>query len=659
MAFADFIDFRFIVAGLSLGALYGLSGIGLVILFRESGVLNLAYGAIGALSAFVSWDLLDRGVPELLVWVVAIVLGSVVSVLYGVLIAPRLSFRSTVERMIGTLGLALVLLGFVSWFWESSTRRRLELVTDSWAVEMLDVRVSVTRMGAAALAVGVTLAIGWWLKASRVGLHMRAVANDRDLSGLLGIRVLRVEIQAWAMSGALAGLSGLLLGTLTQLDPFILTFLVIPSAAAAVVGRLHSLWLTLVGGIVIGLVESVATPVESLTRFRSAAPFIVAVIAILVMQRRTAVKIYHERAEQALSAIPAPRSGWGGVSPRQVGATVIALLAVAIFVPVLFSSFWLSVFVSATIFVIAAIGLAVPYGSLGLVSLAQVGLVAVGGWITLRIGIGSALPFEVAVLLGGIGAAALGVVIGLPALRTRGIYLALVTLMLAGAVQVLLTAQGFPDGGSGFWGKVTGSESPSRLARPGYASADPGYFRLTMVVLALALALSALHTRSRPGRAWALIRTSDAAAMSAGVNVTLYKMWAFGLAGFLAGVSGGLLAGVLGQLRIQTFPAAESILLFALVVIGGPRLLFGAVLAGVLYRAVPARLTQWDLNADLALVVFGLALFHALITAPDGIAGQLRLMAKRLTSRFTPRGGDAPSVERRTRRDGQPRRVAP
>jgi len=620
----DFIDFRFIVAGLSLGSLYGLSGIGLVVLFRESGVLNLAYSAIGALTAFVSWELLDRGVPEPIVWFVSILVGAIISLVYGLVVAPRLSFRSTVERMIGTLGLALVLLGTISWRWDSATRRSLALATDRWDVELFDVRVSVTRMVAAGLAVALTASIAWWLKTSRTGLHMRSVANDRQLSALLGIRVLRVEVAAWAMSGALAGVTGLLLGSLTQLDPAILTFLVIPSAAAAVVGRLQSLWFTLAGGLAIGLVESMATPVAALTRYRSAAPFVVAIVAILIMQRRPLIRIYEDRAEQARSAVPAPMSGWRGLSRPQLVATAAALVLFALVVPSVLSSFWISVLISSTVFMIAAIGVAIPYGSLGLVSLAQVGLVAVGGWVTLRVGIGTDLPFEFVVFVGGLGAAAFGVIIGLPALRMRGIYLALVTLMLAGAIQVVLTAQGFPDGGGGFWGKVTGSQSPTLLERPGYAQTDSNYFRLVVVALALSLAIAAVHSRSRPGRAWALIRTSDAAAMSAGINITMYKMWAFGVAGFLAGVSGGLLAGVIGQLRIQTFPAAESLLLFALVVVGGPRLLFGAAIAGLLYRAVPSRLTQWDLSADLALVLFGLALFHALITAPDGIAGQLR-----------------------------------
>lgn len=633
----DVFDFRFIVAGVSLGSLYGLSGVGLVVLFKETGVLNLAYGAIGALTAFLAWDLLDRGVPEAVVWPVAVVVGAAVSVIYGLVIAPRLAYRNTVERMIGTLGLALVVLGFVSWFWASTTRRTLSLATDGWAVELFDVRVSGTRMAAAGLAVSATVAISWWLRASRVGLHMRAIANDRDLSALLGINVLRIEVGAWAMTGALCGLTGLLLGSLTQLDPAILTFLVIPSAAAALFGRLQSLWLTLAGGVVIGLAESMATPVSALTRYRSAAPFVVAIIAISVMQRKRVVQIYHDLSERSRSTVPAPLSGWRGVSWWQVAAGLAALGMYAIAVPELLSTFWLSVFISSTIFMIAAAGLAVPYGSLGLVSLAQVALVAIGGWISLRIGFATSLPFEIVVLIGGIGATLFGVVIGLPALRMRGLYLALITLMLAGAVQVLLTAGGFPDGGGGFWGRVTTSESPRRLARPSYAASDVAYFRLVVAVLALALIVSAVHLRTRPGRAWALIRTSDAAAMSAGVNTTLYKMWAFGLAGFLAGVSGGLLAGVVGQLRIQTFPAAESIVLFALVVIAGPRLLAGAVIAGLLYRAVPARLTQWDLNADLALVVFGLALFHALITAPDGIAGQLRSLGLSIQSRLTRR----------------------
>jgi branched-chain amino acid transport system permease protein len=131
------------------------------------------------------------------------------------------------------------------------------------------------------------------------------------------------------------------------------------------------------------------------------------------------------------------------------------------------------------------------------------------------------------------------------------------------------------------------------------------------------------HRRSAPGRAWALIRRSEAAALASGVNVTLYKTWAFGLSGLLAGLGGGVLAGSLGLLDASTFRASESVLLFALVVVGGARFWLGAVVTAVLYRVAPGLLNNWGVDADLALVFFGAALLHAVITAPDGLAGQI------------------------------------
>ncbi len=111
--------------------------------------------------------------------------------------------------------------------------------------------------------------------------------------------------------------------------------------------------------------------------------------------------------------------------------------------------------------------------------------------------------------------------------------------------------------------------------------------------------------------------------MAVGVNVTFYKVWAFVLAGFLAGVAGGLLAGGLKILDARSFAASESILLFALAVVGGVYHWVGALIAGLLYRAVPALLNDLGVDADLSLVIFGAALLHAIITAERGLFGQL------------------------------------
>lgn len=303
-----------------------------------------------------------------------------------------------------------------------------------------------------------------------------------------------------------------------------------------------------------------------------------------------------------------------------IGAVAFAFVLFVL--PQIASAYWLKSFTTTAIFALVAAGAALLYGRLGLVSLAQVALLGVGGWIALRLSHGTALPFELVLLLGGVGAGVIGLIIGLPALRMRGLYLALITLMAAGGFQVIISGTGFPDGGPGFLGRViTGNRS--LMERPLLGQTDIAYFRYTVIVVALGFLLVAAHLRGRPGRAWALIRRGEACALSAGVDVTLYKTWAFTLAGFLSGIAGGLLAGSVGQLDGRSFPASDSIMLFALTVVGGAYNMLGPILTGVLFKAFPALLNQLDVNGDVANVVFGVALLQALITAPTGISGQM------------------------------------
>jgi branched-chain amino acid transport system permease protein len=318
-----------------------------------------------------------------------------------------------------------------------------------------------------------------------------------------------------------------------------------------------------------------------------------------------------------------------------------AVLAVAFLVPALSSAYWLRTFTSVCILAIASVSVGLLYAQLGMVSLCQYALVGVGGWFALRISYATGLPFEVALLGGGIAAAAFGLLFGLPALRMRGLYLALITLMIAGGFQVIIGATDFPDGGPGLLGKT---ESGQRLAmaRPFLAQSDPAFFRYALIFLVLAFLVVSWHKRSRAGRAWAMIRRSEACALSAGVNITAYKVWAFTLAGFLAGIAGGLLAGSVGQLDQAAFPSSESIMLFALTVIGGAYSWLGAIVAGLLLRAVPALLNDWGVNGNIATIVFGAGLLNALITAPQGVAGQLFDLVG-FVKRKLRRGGASPA----------------
>jgi branched-chain amino acid transport system permease protein len=305
---------------------------------------------------------------------------------------------------------------------------------------------------------------------------------------------------------------------------------------------------------------------------------------------------------------------------RVVALCVVALVCLYV-VPDVLSNYWLRTLISATALAIASLSVSLLFAQVGMVSLAQFGLLGAGGWFALRISHGLGVPFEIALLTGGVSAALVGLIVGLPALRMRGLYLAIITLMMAGAIQVLISAFGFPDGGSGFLGKSTGARQ--MMARPFIAQSDEAYLRYAIVVTVLCYLLVLAHVRGRPGRAWAMIRRSEVCALAGGVDIVAYKVWAFTLAGFLAGVAGGVLAGGVGQLDGSAFPASQSIMLFALTIVGGAYSWLGPIIAGLMLRAFPALLNDFRVDGNIATMVFGIGLLHALITAPHGIAGQL------------------------------------
>ena len=312
-------------------------------------------------------------------------------------------------------------------------------------------------------------------------------------------------------------------------------------------------------------------------------------------------------------------------------------------IPGYVGALWLSVFTSTVCFALAAAGVAFMYARLGMVSLTQVGLMGVGGWVMLRLNYATALPFELNMLLAALITTAFGMILALPALRLRGLYLALVTLMAAGGLEIMFATFQFPNGGSGFWGVQTGLTASMR--RPAIAQGDAGYLRYAVAVTTFGFLLIEIFRRMKPGRAWAMIRRSEAAAMAAGVNVTFYKTVAFALSGFLGGLAGALLAGSLGLLDGQTFRASESIMLFALAVVGGARYWLGVVIAATLFRILPALLNNWGVDADLSYVIFGAGLLHAVITAPNGIAGQIQALFEKKSATPT---GDRPALTQAT-----------
>jgi branched-chain amino acid transport system permease protein len=283
-------DFQpFIVTGLALGGVYALSGAGMVVLYRTTGVLNLAFGAVGAMSALIAWDLINNSLwPEWPSYGVAVLFAAGVTLLYGVLLGPALARRDALVKATATLGLALILLGTMSWIWSDKARSQV-LPTSTHAFDVGQVAVTWTQVVAFGLGVVVVFGTAAFLQYTKLGTAMRGLANDREITATLGVPVRWVEAQAWLVSGILSGVSGLLLSDLVGLDAVSLTFLVISSLAAALIARLRSLVVTFFAALVVGLVSALATPITSISEYRNMAPFVLATIALLVISRKREV----------------------------------------------------------------------------------------------------------------------------------------------------------------------------------------------------------------------------------------------------------------------------------------------------------------------------------------------------------------------------------
>jgi len=260
----------FLVSGVVIGSLYALSGVGMLVLYRTTGVLNFAYGALGATAGMAAWQLVEMLLQPLVALLLGVLAAAALSLLFGVVAGPALARTAELGKATATLGLALALLGTMYTIWNDKART-LRLATDSTGFDAGGARVTATQVLSLVLVAVVVAATSVFLQRSGAGTAMRALAGDRELSAMLGVRVRRVELMAWATSGALAGISGLLLAAQTQLEPGYLTFLVgllagvdglvdpvtFPASqsillfATVLVGGAFSLWGALIAGFLI------------------------------------------------------------------------------------------------------------------------------------------------------------------------------------------------------------------------------------------------------------------------------------------------------------------------------------------------------------------------------------------------------------------------
>jgi branched-chain amino acid transport system permease protein len=315
-----------------------------------------------------------------------------------------------------------------------------------------------------------------------------------------------------------------------------------------------------------------------------------------------------------------------GIEPRALvrpGVIAVVVILALLFIPSIFSLYYVNAWTQVAIYSIVTLGLGVLVGRVGMVSLGQGAVLAMGAWVAARLLFATGLPYPVVLLAAGLITMVLGTLVGLPALRMSGLYLALITLMLAGAITVVLQNINFPNGGHGFTGYDASTVHIPPIRRPSIATSDPAFFRYSVVVAILMFLLVLVHLRGRPGRAWAAIRQSESAALAGGINTTLYKLWAFALVSFITGVAGGLVAGFYHYLNSLTFSTQDSITLLAVVLMGGTYSVSGAVVAAFLLKFLQQLLNDWGVSPDWLTILFGIGVLQVLTTAPRGIVEQM------------------------------------
>ncbi|HEX9258588.1 MAG TPA: ATP-binding cassette domain-containing protein, partial [Acidimicrobiales bacterium] len=451
---------------------------------------------------------------------------------------------------------------------------------------------------------------------TRFGLATSAVAENTRVPAMLGISPDLVASANWALGAGLAVVAAILIVNVSGLNVTNLTLLVVPGMAAALVGGFRSFWLTLAGGLLIGVLESeiaylqtkVSDP-AALQGWGRAVPFLVIIVVLMVRGR--ALPLRSEAAER----------------PAEIGTgrirSTVALPAVAAgFALIAFGlpSNGVEAATTAASTAIVVLSLVVVTGYAGQLSLAQFALAGTGVWIAARLVVNYDVPFELASLIGVAGTIPVGLFIGLPALRSRGVNLAVATLGLSLVVESLLLNN--PRRTGGITGTQVGSLSIFGIdfdttAHPErYALLAFGWF----VVLAFGVANL---RRGRAGRRLVAVRTNERAAAALGISVVGAKLYAFGLAAAIAAV-GGVLIGFRRPSVVfwPTFSIFQSILVVLYAVIGGIGYVIGALVGGAL---APGASVPWLfgglLESEQAVqLMLGLLVFVVLLAVPNGLA---------------------------------------
>jgi branched-chain amino acid transport system permease protein len=604
---SSFIDYT--VNGFVIGNIYALLAVGLALIFGVANLVNFAHGSVYTVGAYIGWTAityLHTPLPAtmLIVFAACALVGMAIERLG---LRP-LQGRARIAPLLATIGISFVLDQLVQLVFSPQPRAVPSDLPD-WRLDVgggsigaLDLLIAAVGLISAALLFA-------FLRCTRLGFAVRAVAQDREAAQQMGVDVNAVNSAVFAIASALGGLSGLLVGMYyNHIDPNMSFQATLKGVVALIIGGVGNVPGAVVGSLLLGLVESYGIALFG-TTYRNLFAFIMLIVFLLWLPNG----LFGGRA--ALQTEPLTGSFIAPSKPTRVPPLLLwALTGSAFALPLVFDSpYLLQTLTNAWLAAMLALSLTLVSGSAGVISFGQAALLALGAYASALLVTDLGAPTVLSIPLAGFIASGLGLLLVLPALRLRGHYIAIATLAIGEIVSLtILNWEGLTGGAMG----LTGIPPISLFGHEIY-SARGVYWLCLVVVLALAL-LQTRFLSSHFGRTLRAVREDEVAARTYGVRVDRYKALAFAFGGFGAGVSGAISAHLYSYINHQTFDAQLSLLALTMVILGGMGNVVGAILGAVALVGLPE---LFRVTAEYRILIYGLTLLLLIRFRPQGVLG--------------------------------------
>jgi ABC-type branched-subunit amino acid transport system ATPase component/branched-subunit amino acid ABC-type transport system permease component len=628
---------EFALLGLGTGAAYVLLAQGILLIYRGSGIVNFSHGGFAMLAAYL-YNAVFRDElhwPAAPSFVITVVLIAALTSMVHPLIMRPLRSASPLTRVIGTLGILIVIQSAATLVWGTASETVTSVLPDGTIRLGHQLTVSVDRVVLTLIAAVVTLALYLYSRYAISGIAAGAAAENQRAASVLGWSPDMLAIANWTAGGALAAAAGILITPYTGLDVTALPLIVIAAMAAALLGSFRSFPVVFAGGMAIGVLRSLLVGPLGVGILQDgsvdAVPFLIILTVLIFRGRSLPLR------GTIIDRLPALGSGVVRARYLILAVVLLGTLVIWVFSVNLDDAVGVT-FMAATVM----LSITVLTGFTGQLSLGQYALAGIGALFAARLGESAwHLPFPLAVLVGMAGAAAAGVVFALPALRTRGVNLAVITLGLGLAIQSVVF-------NSSLGGGITGI--PVRPPTFFGISIDPitkpgRYAIFTMLCFTcVAIAVANLR-RSRAGRRLIAVRTNERAAAALGVNVVGAKIYAFALSAAIAGLGGTLLAFQSPSVILGSgYAPTDSINAVGLTVVGGVGYVLGPLFGGLLQSGSIGNFIVDHVAALDAWfpLIGGVSLLMILLTHPDGQASVMVRAAGRVTARMRPRPASGP-----------------